>query len=31
MMGRFYDSFGKEKDKSQELPAEIIDILNFSN
>ena len=28
MMGRFYDSFGKEKDKSQELPAEIIDILN---
>ena len=28
MIGRFYESFGKEKDEVQELPKEVIDILN---
>ena len=28
MIGKFYESFGKEKDETQELPKEVIDILN---
>lgn len=28
MIGKFYESFGKEKDETQNLPKEVIDILN---
>ena len=28
MIGKFYESFGKKKDEIQELPKEVIDILN---
>lgn len=28
MIGKFYESFGREKDEAQKLPDEIIDILN---